>query len=103
MSDRPHWDSQFRETEYERNERQAAARKRTRLDNAQRATSITLTPEQSTIIVALFDKAAAAKAAFGAPGDYGYGTKEGDALFGLARALVEAHPVIAAIKNDRVA
>lgn len=26
------------------------------------------------------------KAAFGAPGDYGYGTKEGDALYNLYKA-----------------
>lgn len=60
---------------------------------------LTLTPEQAAAIVALFDKAADAKTAFGAPGDYGYGTKEGNALFALARALVEAHPVIVAIKS----
>jgi hypothetical protein len=61
--------------------------------------SLTLTPEQSAAIVSLFDKAADAKTAFGAPGDYGYGTKEGDALFQLSRALVEAHPVIVTIKS----
>jgi hypothetical protein len=57
-----------------------------------------LSPEQSAALVALFDKAADAKTAFGAPGDYGYGTKEGQALYGLAKALVEAHPVIVALK-----
>lgn len=62
-----------------------------------------LTPEQATVLVSLFNKAADAKTAFGAPGDYGYGTKEGDALFQLARALVEAHPVIVAIKSTEQA
>jgi hypothetical protein len=58
-----------------------------------------LSQEQERAIVALFDAAAEAKTAFGAPGDYGYGTKEGDALMALARALVEAHPIIAGLKK----
>lgn len=61
---------------------------------------LTLTPEQGAALVVLFDKAADAKTAFGAPGDYGYETKEGDALFKLSRALVDAHPVIVAIKSS---
>lgn len=29
--------------------------------------------------------------AFGAPGDYGYGSREGDALFNLCRVEAEIH------------
>lgn len=32
-----------------------------------------------------------AHTAFGAPGDYGYGTPQGDALFGLCQMEVEIH------------
>lgn len=50
-------------------------------------------------VIALFDAAEAAKRVFGAPGDYGYGTSKGDALLSLSRALVEAHPLIVALKG----
>jgi hypothetical protein len=60
--------------------------------------SHTLSTEQVAAFISLFDKAEGAKRAFGSPGDYGYGTKEGDALLGLARALCEAHPVIVDLK-----
>ena len=33
--------------------------------------------------------------AFGAPGDYGYGTREGDALFNLSRVEAELHNYLA--------
>lgn len=38
---------------------------------------------------AAVEKMDALHKAFGAPGDYGYGTKEGDALFELCRAAIE--------------
>jgi len=38
---------------------------------------------------ALSEAIAGIKRAFGAPGDHGYGTKEGDALFALYKAAAE--------------
>lgn len=36
----------------------------------------------------MLDAARLVKAAYGAPGEHGYGTREGDALFALYRAAV---------------
>ena len=44
--------------------------------------------EMEAALKAAEDAIAAIKAAFGAPGDYGYGTPQGDALFALYKARI---------------
>jgi hypothetical protein len=63
----------------------------------------TLTDDQTAVLINFFDKADKAKTAFGAPGDYGYSTKEGKALYALALALCAAHPIIMDLKNSKTA
>lgn len=60
-------------------------------------TTHSITPEQSAALVTLFERAADIHAVFGAPGDYGYGTKEGQALYALSKALVAAQPIITSL------
>jgi hypothetical protein len=60
---------------------------------------VNLSKEQAETLIVLFDTAETTKRAFGAPGDYGYGTREGDALFALARAIADSRTVILDLKQ----
>lgn len=60
---------------------------------------MTNSPTDDQAVIALFDAADRAERVFGALGDYGGGTPQGDALFALSRALADALPVVVAIKG----
>ena len=52
-------------------------------------------PDPISLLAALDAAIRDLHAAFGAPGDYGYGTPEGDALYKVYRLQVEAAALVA--------